>query len=269
MTKQSKTTPSVGGKSSKKSGTRNVTAKQTSSVKLVSKKTTNKKAAASKTRVKKTPAKKQPNATKTVAKQAKAKKTAAKKPSVKQSAVNKTKRAVQYRVKETSLLLQKKTARPKQAKPTSSKPSKAKSVLYLGHAPRWNFQEHLYLPLVSSHFATDFELILSHQHSLEPANTKEMIRNANVMLAEVSYPSTGLGIEMGWAEEFDVPIIAFYQHGRSPTHCLKIVAHDLFAYGSSRDLIAKLNKRLHIESVDNMIQYIEDEDYISTESDDD
>lgn len=40
--------------------------------------------------------------------------------------------------------------------------------------------------------------------------TKDIIKTCDLMIAEVSLPATGLGIELGWAKAFKVPILCMY-----------------------------------------------------------
>lgn len=40
---------------------------------------------------------------------------------------------------------------------------------------------------------------------------KEMVQNANLMIAEVSFPSLGLGIELGIAESLNIPTILCFK----------------------------------------------------------
>jgi nucleoside 2-deoxyribosyltransferase len=45
---------------------------------------------------------------------------------------------------------------------------------------------------------------------------KEWVREADLIIAEVTIPSLGVGIELGWAEEWDKKVICLYreQEGR-------------------------------------------------------
>lgn len=243
--------PTGTGTVTRKSGatkpvTKSATLKKKVVKKPTAKKATTEKAATKKPSAKKTMAKtttKKTTAKKQTTKPSTAKKTTAKSSATKRSS---TKQIAKEATAKSQKLVKKMAAKPPTTikAPPVRKSAGTKSILYLGHAVRWNFQEHLYKPLRNSHFSEEFNLILPHEQSLEPSNTKSIIENCNVMLAEVSYPSTGLGIELGWAEVFDIPIIAFYQEGRSPTKTLKLVVHDVFEYDSMPDLIEKLSTRL-------------------------
>lgn len=60
--------------------------------------------------------------------------------------------------------------------------------------------------------------------------TKDDIASAELVLVEVSIPSTGSGIEMGWANAAGVPIIAFHQGGAEPSPAVKFATRDIHVY---------------------------------------
>ncbi len=60
------------------------------------------------------------------------------------------------------------------------------------------------------------------------------------MIAEVSYPSTGQGIEIGWANASNVPIICIYRSGMGPSGALRFISNQIVEYSSPDDMVAKL-----------------------------
>ena len=64
------------------------------------------------------------------------------------------------------------------------------------------------------------------------------------MLAEVSHPSVGVGIELGWADASNVPIILLRQKGARISSALTAVSTKGIAYSDSQDLIAQLTDHL-------------------------
>ena len=55
------------------------------------------------------------------------------------------------------------------------------------------------------------KMILPHGRDQKIHHTKEDIESSDLIVAEVSIPSTGSGIELGWANAAGKPIIAFHQ----------------------------------------------------------
>ena len=64
------------------------------------------------------------------------------------------------------------------------------------------------------------------------------------MLAEVSKPSTGLGIEMGWANSYNVPIICLYKWGASVSESVKHVMYDKIEYSTKEELVEGIQRKL-------------------------
>jgi hypothetical protein len=60
----------------------------------------------------------------------------------------------------------------------------------------------------------------------------------------VSFPSTGQGIELGWANNYDVPIICFYQKGAKVYDSLSVVSSDMVEYSGCNELVLKLQEAI-------------------------
>lgn len=60
------------------------------------------------------------------------------------------------------------------------------------------------------------------------------------MVAEVSYPSTGLGIELGWANNSNRDILCFSHQYATPSSSLKYVSQHFLTYSDPEDLIHQL-----------------------------
>lgn len=74
--------------------------------------------------------------------------------------------------------------------------------------------------------------------------TKELIKNADLIFAEVSYPSTGQGIELGWADMMGKNIIYFYKSGTKPSGALSNLTKNMIEYKDQEDLISKLGEEI-------------------------
>lgn len=64
------------------------------------------------------------------------------------------------------------------------------------------------------------------------------------MIAEVSFPSTGLGIELPWADSFECPIICIHRKGSKISNSLKIICKNFIEYTSQEDLIKQISNLL-------------------------
>ncbi len=112
--------------------------------------------------------------------------------------------------------------------------------IYIGHSGSFNYKGELYKPLMESLLSTKYELVFPHKTSSEPINSKESIKSCDLMVAEVSYPSTGLGIEIGWANNHDIPVIYIYKKGSTVSNALKIISTFFIEYSDEEELVAKL-----------------------------
>lgn len=117
--------------------------------------------------------------------------------------------------------------------------------LFICHSGDFDYVSKLYEPLRASLELRDHELYLPHEDGRN-VKTKDVITSADVVIAEVSLPSTGQGIELGWADAASVPIIALYEAGSD--------------YSKSTGYIAK--QMSEYRDVDEMLQIITD--YIAT-----
>jgi len=79
-------------------------------------------------------------------------------------------------------------------------------------------------------------------------DSKEFLKSCDLMIAEVSVPSTGLGIEIGWATMYGLPIFCVYKKGSKISNSLKYITGNFFEYSTNEELVA------YIENVINNIK---------------
>lgn len=113
-------------------------------------------------------------------------------------------------------------------------------LIYLGHSTAFNYEEALYLPLKNSALWTQHSFILPHENQVEPTPTKDLIQTVDLMVAEVSYPSTGLGIELGWANNANRDILCVSHQHATPSSSLKYVSQHFLTYSDKKDFIHQL-----------------------------
>lgn len=116
--------------------------------------------------------------------------------------------------------------------------------IYVAHSTGFNFQDELYKPLRNSELNKIHEITLPHENSDKQFNSKEYLKSCDLVLAEVSYPSTGQGIELGWANLYKVPIICIYKNGSKYSGALTAVSEKFIEYNDTEDLITKLTKEI-------------------------
>lgn len=119
--------------------------------------------------------------------------------------------------------------------------------IYIGHSKSFDYRNELYVPLRNSRLNREHNIILPHEFSEKPFSSKEFFQNeCDLMIAEVSYKATGLGlgIEMGWADAFQVPIIAIHLKGISPSSSVRSVTNRFVAYDSPDDMVRRLEEEI-------------------------
>ena len=112
--------------------------------------------------------------------------------------------------------------------------------IYVSHSSQFNYQEELYKPFRSSEFNVKNGITLPHENSTENVVSKEYFDYCDLVIAEVSYPSTGMGIELGWANMKGVKIICIHKSGTTPSAATKAVSENFIEYSSFEDMFERL-----------------------------
>jgi len=116
--------------------------------------------------------------------------------------------------------------------------------IYVTHSSDFDYQKELYLPLRNSHLNKLHEITLPHEFTVDQFNSKEFMKECDLILAEVTYPSTGQGIELGWANLYKIPIVCIFKRGIKPSGSLLAVSDKFIEYKNSEDLIQKVSDDL-------------------------
>ena len=88
--------------------------------------------------------------------------------------------------------------------------------VFVAHASNFAFKEKLYAPIRASELNTKHEFWLP-QETDEDWVTLDFMRSCDALVVDVSIPSTGAGIEMGWANALGIPILGIYEKGSKPS----------------------------------------------------
>lgn len=103
--------------------------------------------------------------------------------------------------------------------------------IYFAHASSFSFREELYEPLKQSRLWSEHIFILPHETNQKViASSRDIIASCDMVLAEVSFPSTGLGIELGWAHDLKKEIMCLYREGQKYSSALTVVSKNFFSY---------------------------------------
>lgn len=91
--------------------------------------------------------------------------------------------------------------------------------VFVAYSSSYDFRNELYKPIRESELNNQYECFLPQEKGPEPV-TIDIIKNSDVLVAEVSYPSTGQGIELGWAYVYKVPIIYLCKKGHKVSNSI-------------------------------------------------
>ena len=116
--------------------------------------------------------------------------------------------------------------------------------IYLGHSLSFDYKYELYKPIRESSLNNIYEIVFPHEKGSEQFDSKKCLRECDLMIAEVTSPATGLWIEIGWANLFNVPVICVYKRGSIPAGSLQGITNVFIEYGSVLELIDKLDDKL-------------------------
>lgn len=117
--------------------------------------------------------------------------------------------------------------------------------IYVAHSSSFDYQQELYKPLSDSQLNKDHELILPHLNSTDQFSSKELFQNGcDLIVAEVSYPSTGLGIELGWADIYNIPILFLCREDKRPSGAISVLNGKMEKYNDPSQIPEIVSKNL-------------------------
>ena len=119
--------------------------------------------------------------------------------------------------------------------------------IYVAHSRGFDFKTDLYAPLRESDLNSQYTIVLPHENSDELFSSKDFFRDeCDAIVVEASYPKIGVGIEIGWADAFGVPIIAMHKEGSKLSGSLRPMARSVIKYESVDEMISKLEMALQV-----------------------
>ena len=116
--------------------------------------------------------------------------------------------------------------------------------IYVCHPKDYDYENELYKPLKEFNSNNQHEIFFPHDRNNIQNNTSNIIKESDLIIAEISQPSTGLGIELGRAETFKKNIICIYKKNSNYSNSIKFVSDKFIEYNNSEELILKLKKEI-------------------------
>lgn len=109
--------------------------------------------------------------------------------------------------------------------------------IYIGHSRAFDYENELYKCIRENEFLKKYNILLPHEDGKNESNSREFYKDIDIFIAEVSYKATGLGIELGWAYDSDVPIYCIYKKGLKISSSLKSVTDKFYEYENNEMLV--------------------------------
>ena len=112
--------------------------------------------------------------------------------------------------------------------------------IFISHSKKYDYINKLYTPIKNSNLVISNNFFFPHENN-KTINTKEVISNSDLVIAEVSLPGTGQGIELGWADYTTTPILCIYEKGLKISSSLKFITNNFIEYENVEDMINKID----------------------------
>lgn len=119
--------------------------------------------------------------------------------------------------------------------------------IYCAHSSGFDYEHEWYDVLRNSEICLKNACVFPHESVEIQKNSKSTIESCDCVIAEVSHPSTGMGIELGWAETFHKPVFCFYREGTKPSASLQTVSKHFISYSAPSELIQNISHLLSHE----------------------
>lgn len=108
--------------------------------------------------------------------------------------------------------------------------------IYVGHSRDIDYAKELYRPIREFEKDTNHVFLLPHEKSNTSSNDRNFYNEIDLFIAEVSMPATGLGIELGWAYDNNVPIVCIFKKGKKISGSLNSVTNNFYEYENTEEL---------------------------------
>lgn len=112
--------------------------------------------------------------------------------------------------------------------------------IYFGHSREFDFEEEYYKPIERNEILQKETLLFPHKNGANEGQSRDFYKSLDLFIAEVSYATTGLGIELGYAKDDNIPIYCFYKKGTYPSSSINSVTKDIIEYENEDELVSNI-----------------------------
>lgn len=110
--------------------------------------------------------------------------------------------------------------------------------IYISHSSNFDYQNELYLPLKSINRKV-VKFILPHDTDYF-IDVRDIANDIGMVIAEVSFPSTGQGLELVWLYDSKRKIICIHKLGTKYSSSLALISDIFHKYDNLLEIINKI-----------------------------
>ena len=108
--------------------------------------------------------------------------------------------------------------------------------IYIAHSRDFDYLSELYVPLKNSDLFKQHEFILPHDGD-NYKHDRDFYKKIDLVIAEVSYPSTGLGIELGFLYDDNKPIYCIHRSDKKNSSSINAVTKNIYEYSNLGEIV--------------------------------
>ncbi len=116
-----------------------------------------------------------------------------------------------------------------------------KKKIHVVHSTKIENWKKIYKILRETNFLRNQEIFLPHE-TKEVSNTKTMIKEADLIVAECTEITPGIAIELAWADAFAKDVIIFVKEDVEVNQYLKFFNFEIIRYFNESEIVKYLEK---------------------------
>ncbi len=121
--------------------------------------------------------------------------------------------------------------------------------IYIAHSREFDYKNELYNPLMKNEILKHHEIILPHEMSDVSSNTRDFYKQIDLVIAECSYPSIGLGIELGWAFDDNKSIYCIHRKEMKISSSIYNITQNIYEYSNIDEMINIIQDIINNEKI--------------------
>lgn len=118
--------------------------------------------------------------------------------------------------------------------------------IYVVHSKSIDYINEIYKPIRNSEYLKQFDIVFPHEKDSNSYNDRSFYKDFDLVIAEVSEPGTGIGIELGWFYDDNVPIYCISKEGKKVSKSLHSITSNFYTYEDNiLELIEDIIRRFY------------------------